>query len=288
MTTENEDVKLPSKEELLGEIDQTTTPKTEETPKFSERETQALNFGWKPKDKWVEEGGDPEDWRPAKDFLERGEMIGKIRALTKETQEIQRALRHTMDQNTKVYERGYAAAVTELQAQRRAALSEGDVLKADDIQQKIDTAKDELERVKAQAAPPKANQPDPEHLAWVQENPWYNDRVMQKFADALAIEYVAETRGQATPDEVRKFVATTVRKEFAHRLEPKKVTAAPNPDSSGSQGNSGGGGKGLSPSLAKIESEMTEEQRSIMRTLLRQDKTFTKEEYLKQYAASIR
>lgn len=276
----DEDVKLPSKEELLETLEPKTEVTTPDAPVLSEREQQAASFGWKPKDEWVENGGDPEDWRPAKDFLERGEMIGKIRSLTKETQDVQKALRHVAEQNKKIYETGYKQAVTDLTAQRREALAEGDLVRADEISEKLDAAKEELKKVQAPEVQNKGI--DPEFYTWVEGNKWYNDPVMKKFADALAIEYVNINNGQPTAAETRDFVAKTVKKEFAHRFNAQKPAAAPSPDGNGREA-SGTKSQGTSR-LSKIESEMPEEHRQIMKTMLKTVKGMTKEEYLKQYS----
>ena len=52
---------------------ETNTP--ESTPQVDSYEDEARNQGWKPKDEYE---GDPTKWRPAKDFVERGELFGKI------------------------------------------------------------------------------------------------------------------------------------------------------------------------------------------------------------------
>lgn len=283
-----EDVKLPTQEELLKVIDGEEGDQTEElqteAPQYTEREQQAMSFGWKSKDDWVEGGGDPEDWRPARDFLERGEMIGKIRSLTKETQETQRALRATMEQNSKIYQTGYTQAISDLKEQRREALAEGDLLKADDLNEKIVQTQAELEKVKR---PPVTQQRvDPEHEAWVEQNTWYKDPIMQKFADSLAMEYVRVNAGQVEPNDVRHYVAQTIRKEFAHRFEAGKVRGAPNPDGNGSQASSSSkGNTGDTSRLSKIEADMPEEHRQIMKTMLKADPTFKKADYLKMYLA---
>lgn len=283
-----EDVKLPSKEELLETIEGEEGKQEETTqsePQYSERETHAMSFGWMPKDKWVEQGGDAEDWRPAKDFLERGEMIGKIRSMTKEVQDTQKAIRHLSQQNTKIYETGYTQAITDLKAERKEALAEGDLVKADEIGDKIDMAKEELAKVKKQAELPKTQQVDPEHVAWVQQNPWYNDPVMMKFADALAREYVHVNEGQVEPTDVRDYVAKTVRKEFAHRFNNSQVRGAQTPDGNGSKNNVGNKSSGSS-NLSKIEAEMPEDHRAMMKVILKADPDFKKEDYLKMYAGA--
>lgn len=274
----------------IGEVTQepqVETPQTEtqepesSTPRLSENETQASALGWVPKDQWIEDGKDPDDWKPAKVFLEHGQMIGKIRQQSKELQETRTALNFVNQKNKEVYEKGYQSAIKELREQKRAALAEGDLVKADEIDERIDRTKDELDQVRRQApVQPKSQAPDPEHIEWLQRNPWYNDGVMQKFADALAIEYININGGQVTPADVRDFVEKEVKKEFSHKF--KKPGVAPNPD-----GNGRGPGKttttsGLDSKLAKVKAEMSDEERSIMKTMMR-SAGLTEAEYLKMY-----
>jgi len=286
MDKKEEDVKIPTKDEILATLEEGSVDEQhdEEAPKPSEAEVSASSYGWKSKDKWIEAGGDPEDWRPAKAFLERGEMIGKIRSLSKEAQETKFALQKIAEQNKKIYENGYKQALNDLKAERRTALEQGDLVKADELEDKIDAAKAEITKLSSQPAVPQAQQVDPAHVEWVQANPWYNDPVMQNFADGLAREFVRVNGGQVQPDDVRKYVSATVRKEFKHRFEPEQVKGAPNPDSSSTRtgGNKSGG---LSSNLSKIEADMPDEHRQIMKTMLKMDPKFTKEEYLKMYVS---
>lgn len=280
----DDEVKLPTKEELLATLDEGSQEEhVDEAPELTVAEQSASSYGWKTKDKWVEGGGDPEDWRPAKAFLERGEMIGKIRSLSKEAQETKQALNYIAEQNKKIYENGYKAALNDLRAEKRAALEAGDLVRADEINDKIETTKTEIASLAAKPAVPQAAQADPQHEAWVAANQWYQDPVMRNFADGLAREFVRVNAGQVGADDVRKYVTATVRKEFKHRFEPE-VKGAPNPDSSSTR-TGGNRSSGLSPNLSKIEADMPDEHRQIMKTMLKSDPSFKKEDYLKMYVS---
>jgi len=50
---------------------------------MSQYEEQARSLGWKPKDEWQ---GAEEEWVTARSFVEKGEMIGQIRAGTRRVQ----------------------------------------------------------------------------------------------------------------------------------------------------------------------------------------------------------
>jgi hypothetical protein len=263
---------------------QDTQSESQEAPRMSESETQAAALGWVPKEQWVEDGHDADDWKPAKVFLEHGQMIGKIRQQSRELDETRKALNFLNTKNKEVYEKGYQSAIKELREQKRAALAEGDLVKADEIDERIDRTKDELQQVRQQApVQPRTQAPDPEHAEWLQRNQWYNDGVMQKFADALAVEYINVNSGQVTPADVRDFVEKEVKKEFAHKFKRTGVTA-PNPDGNGRAPEKKATSGNLDSRLAKAKAEMSDEQRSIMKTMMR-SAGLSEAEYLKMYVS---
>lgn len=261
--------------EVVVEGNENQEPQIQTNP----HEEQARSLGWQPKEDFQ---GNPEDWRSAKDFIERGEMIGRIRSQSQKIQNIEQALKHVTTQNANVYANGYKQAIEELKVQRRQALVDGDVVAADDISERIDATKAEAAKAVATAVAPVRQLdagPDPEHETWVQTNPWYdNIPTMRRFADSAAIEFVKVNAGKVTPAQVRRFISELVRNEFPHRFP--KNQAAPNPDGEG-RGNRGAG-QG-DQRLSKIESGMSEEQRKIMKTIM-QSAGMTKAEYLKMYS----
>lgn len=252
----------------------------ENTPQLSPDEEKAIARGWVPKEEWVEAGNKEEDWKPAKVFNEHGEMIGKIRGYERKTAELERAVQFMHQKSQEVYESGYQAALKSLRQEKREALAEGDLVKADEIDEKIDETRSKLEQTR-RAPPPQPQQVDPEFIQWVESNPWYNDGVMQKFADALAIEYINVNKGQVTAADVRDFVEKEVKKEFAHKFT-KKPQAAPSPDGDGRGASGKNSGGKLDSRLAQAKAEMTDEERGIMRTMIRST-GMTEQEYLKMY-----
>ena len=55
------------------EVIENETP--ESTVQTNPYEGEAREMGWRPKEEWQ---GEPEKWRDAKEFVERGELYGKI------------------------------------------------------------------------------------------------------------------------------------------------------------------------------------------------------------------
>jgi hypothetical protein len=251
-----------------GQEGQVETPVVENEVVLTEVEKQAMELGWKPKEQFE---GDEGDFRSAKDFIERGEMIGKIRSTSQQLKKVEDALRHIASQNKAVYAKGYDQAINDLKAQRREALADGDLVKADDLQEKIEETKELKVRAVSETGRPveELGQTNPKHEEWLARNPWYENKVMRKFADALAI----------SEDDVRHYVATTVREQFPQHFG-NRVVAAPNPDSEGRSTQSRSTGSDAS---SKIRSQMSEEERGIMKTMIRAT-GMTEKEYLKQYS----
>ena len=69
-------------------IEQEVQPQAE--PKqYTAVEQRALDQGWVPQDEWQ---GDPDDWRPAKEFIDRGELFRKIDELKNENKRIKQGV----------------------------------------------------------------------------------------------------------------------------------------------------------------------------------------------------
>ena len=85
-------------------------------------EQQAKEQGWKPKEEYQ---GDPSKWRPAKEFLDRGELFSKIDTLGREPKETKKALQMLQQHHSKVREVEYNKAVAELKNLQKKHLEEG-------------------------------------------------------------------------------------------------------------------------------------------------------------------
>ncbi len=275
------DVKVEDKA-VVVDID--TKEDTQEKSQSNPNVEKATALGGMPKEDWIEAGHEEDDWKPAKTFLEYGEMIGKLRNQAKELNETKNALQYVSVKNKEVYEKGYSAALAQLRTEKRAALAEGDLVKVDQLEEKIDETKEQLAAVKATPIP-KANTVDPEHAEWLEQNSWYNQPVMQKFADALAIEYIRVNNGGVSAAQVRDFVSKEVRKEFAHKFQPK-TKGAPDPDGEGRGGASDRANTGskLDSKLTQAKSSMSEQERSIMKTMMK-SAGLSEKEYLQMYLA---
>lgn len=202
---------------------------SEDKPQLSAAEQQAMEQGWVPQDEWE---GDPEQWRPAKEFLDRGELFKKIEDQNRTIKEFKRALDDLKGHHAKTRETEYARAIQALKAQKIAALEEGDAATVVKLDDQIDLVKDEQSKLKQAAYEPQEPQVSPEFTNWVDKNKWYEtSQPMRAYADALGRDLAYKG---LSPGEVLKEVERQVREEFpqkfrnANRDKPGAVEGSTN------------------------------------------------------------
>lgn len=199
---------------------------------MDEIEEKAISQGWVPEEQWK---GDPEKWRPAKEFVERGENIipilkDRLNKLEEELQlalkvnkaEIEAVKKATLEQAKKDYEKQLA----DLRKQKFEAVQSGDVEEYTKIEQKEKTLK-QPEEVKPTETPV--------FTEWKSKNSWYNtDNDLTDWAEFVAAKIHKENPNM----EERAFyesVASRVKAQF-----PDKFT---NPNRDKADMAEGGGAK---------------------------------------------
>ena len=131
-------------------------------------EDQAREQGWKPKEEYQ---GDPNKWRPAKEFVDRGELFSKIDSMGKELKETKKALAMLQEHHSKVRETEYNKAVLELKTLQKKHLEEGNsdgYLETTELLTDLKAEQKAREVVK-EVTP---QQQDPRFASWVEENKW--------------------------------------------------------------------------------------------------------------------
>lgn len=160
-----------------------------------EFERQARQLGWHPKEEYL---GPPGKWRPAKEFIERGQNILPVlrdnnkrllERTSKQDGEIQELKRLSISQNDALKElrelarsanqRGYERALSDLKEQQRRAVENADVDTYDKLSQRID----ETEKARALSkpndepteskAPVNDGKPPQEILDFIKDNQWF-------------------------------------------------------------------------------------------------------------------
>ena len=249
---------------------------TPQEPQYSDAEKLAMENGWVPKDQWK---GDPDSWRPAKEFNDRGEFFKRIDRLEHKNRELQQAMTFLTQQQKQTYINGFNEAIKRLRVQRDEALESGDNLQAARISDKIEEVKEQAQvaqRQAVQTAPPSI-EPSETYKSWASKNGWYTqDKVLTRYAEAVGASY-KEEHPNSTESEMLRHVEMEVKREFPNKFGPKGPPS-PEGDGRGTGTKTNNTGK-----YSSIEGTLTSEQRSIMNTIIKTT-GMTKEEYLKQYS----
>ena len=239
---------------------------SEQQPQLSDVEQQALEQGWRPQEEWE---GDPDKWRPAKEFVERGELFGKIDHMGRELKETKKALRMLQDHHTKVKETEFQRAVQELKALQKQHLESGDsdgYLETTELLTDL-KAEQKARQVMEQTAP---KGPDPRFLSWVDTNKWYaQDPEMREFADGIGLKH-ARDNPDKDPSEVLTYVVAQVKRAF--------------PDSFKNQNRERPSPVEGSTTRRAVKSDsfaLTDDEKRVMNTFVRQG-VMTKDEYISE------
>lgn len=233
----------------------------ETTVELTPTEQDALEQGWVPKDKWVEEGGNPDEWRSAKEFKDRGELYKTIHTTKRELKQTQATLTALQKHHQFVFDKAHKQALTDLKREKRAAMVNEDFDRVEQLDTAIEEAVQEHVQAKQELTNVQVaeNGPHPEFTAWVDRNQWYErDEDLRDEADSVGIVYAKKHQG-VSPSEVLKAVEKEMKRRHPEKLGVKR--AAPNPtagvDRSSKAGNKSGG------------DDLDEMERDIMRTLVR-------------------
>lgn len=248
------------------------------TPEVNPIEEQARAKGWKPQEEWT---GSPDVWVDAKEFLAREPLFKRIEGMSQEVKSLraamgqaQQVIEDLKQHNARVEVAAYERALRDLKAEKRQALSEGEVERVMEIEDKID----ELKEAKVQAQTPKQpmqiNQPTihPELKAWMDRNTWYTtDPELQDEATALGIAYKKRKGDTVTNQDVLDYVENKIK-----TMHPEKFRnpARQAPASVETEGR---------PARAKAQDDvqLSSEEEAVMKRLIRQG-VMTEAEYKRQ------
>lgn len=240
-------------------------PQNQPTSEASPEEAQARAQGWVSKEEWT---GDPEKWKPAKEFNERGELFSKIDSMGKELKETKKALKMLQEHHTKVKETEYNRAVFELKALQKKHLEEGNsdgYLETTELLTDL-KAEQKAREVAAEITP---QQPDPRFMEWANKNVWYTQNAeMRQYADAIGLGYAQANPG-LDPEDVLRYVTEQVRGRFRERFVNPNRNKPSAVEGASTQGTPR---KGI---------ELTDEERKVMNTFVRAG-VMTKEAYMEE------
>lgn len=180
----------------------------------------AKEKGWKPLEEY---DGDPDEWVDAKEFCQRAPLYDRLKNQNKKLKEQEKALRDMGSHIDKVSQAAYNRAISDLQKEKREAVSVADVDRVEEIDK-------EIQEIKQEMVPPK-QQPGiaPEIVAWTsdKENQWFNeDAERREFAIAYQ-QAQLQTHPDMDIETSLKNVNKAVRKAFPEKFSnPARSTAA--------------------------------------------------------------
>lgn len=218
-------------------IDQADDQEAELAPEIIEK---ASKMGWTPKDQFK---GDPDKWRPADEFVERGEnMLPIVRATVKkqekEIAELKASMKQFAEFHSKTEQRAYDKALADLKAQRAEAIASGDGETFAKVDDAIDDLKKDIEARDKQSV--KADDDDPVFNEWKDRNKWLDDPKMEAFGNAAA-NYLRSTGETATGSKFLEMVTKEVKAKFPEKFENPRRSAAPSVEGGTSEARKGGG-----------------------------------------------
>lgn len=248
-----------------------------QAPVVDEVEAKAREQGWVPKEEWT---GDPAAWRPANVFVDRGELLGKIKSQSSKMRELEGMLNFLSEQNRKLYEAGYAKAVDELESQRDAAVEAGDTKAVRELDRKLREHERALEEARKPA--PKtntSNYAEELYREWASRNPWYEkDEVLQNWANGAAVKLKTKNPN-ANDVDIYQHLETEVRKVFPEKF---KRVGAPSPDGASNRGAGSPARKDGNSEFDALLNELSEEEAQIARNLVKRGHV-TKEKFIQDF-----
>lgn len=250
---------------------------------MSSIEDQARGMGWVDKDEFK---GDPDKWRPAEEFVERGKTIlpilterydaleQKFNTVSEKLEKTTQNLANFAEFHKGTYKRAYENAKRKIEAKLAEAEERDDLEMYKQGREELDNLERQQATLDAADSDAPSNEPPPEFHDFQKANSWYGqDNAMTVFTDAMA----HQLQGNPNIKNNTEFYAELER--LARANFPHKFQQPQTPESGGSEGT-GEGSKGK-----KGWGDLPKDAQD---TYLREFKdipNFTKEQYAKDYFA---
>jgi len=238
-------------------------------------ENEARENGWVSEEEFkANPNNDGKKWRTAEDFMDRKSLFDKIDDQHREIRKLRDGQNALIQHNQTIEKNTRERVLKELQAQKAEAIKEGDVVKVEELRDKID----EVRSQPTTPTPAQNGQVPQELQTWISENQWYtSNQEMRAFADAYG---VAQHNLGKPPAEVLKEVSKIVRRTYPTMFQnPNKQSAPPVEGSTSRKGPTSNGKSDLEPfeetiwqSLERAKTPSAKDPKKLM----------TRDEYVEQ------
>ena len=269
-----------SDEELAEVLDEETAVETDEVVvdevaaeeiEYSDVEQDAISQGWSP------EGAEGKRNLTAEEFLDRKPLYDKMHKMDKRLKEQDRKFDAMQKHEKMVRDRMHGDHLKELKTSKRAAMEEMDYDKVEQLDEEMDKARVEHNKVEEVVVDTQAGiQATLED--WVEDNSWYkSDKVMQRFAEGEGKDF-RNDNPNATFDDVLAHISKTVKKEFPEKFQNmnrQKVSSV--------EGGTTGSRRAPAVSKQKTVKDLPTEAIPVMKTLVRSGTFKTEAAYVKDY-----
>lgn len=202
-----------------------------------EVEEKARKMGWTPKEEFR---GDPDKWRGAAEFVERGENMLPIVRKTVEKQEreiadLKKSIKEFSEYHTKTEQRAYERALKDLKTKQIEAVAAADTATFVEIDKEI------AELNKDISVKPKASDEHPDYKPWLEKNKWAEDDTeLAAYAEGQAV-YLRKKGVKVEGAEFLDMVAERVKKEFPDKFSNPRRNSAPSVEGATNLAKRGGG-----------------------------------------------
>lgn len=274
---------LGAPQEEVAEASETADVQTEQTSaeESTSVESLAKELGWTDKKDFK---GNPDDYVDAATYIRRSKDIteaknNQIGSLKKQLKDISVVVNELKTHNERVYKtevKRLEGELNALKAERRVAISDGDIDKVEEIEKKITELHTDANQALNDARG--ESRPDPDSnvdwVEWKKSNGWYGeDDEMTQFADNFAKRYEG-----VDFKRVLKIVRTEVERVFPDKFDKDDKPAnkaASNPVEPGT--------RKTATKTRFTKADLTPAQRAIMGKFVRQG-VMTEEAYIKDLA----
>lgn len=296
-----------------GTIIEGEASESHSSPQISEEkyEKKARTLHWAPLEEWR---GDPEDWVPAKEFVQRQKLYDRIDslkdAIKSQKREFEADFQVVSKAVTEMNAQAYKKALSELKTQRALAVEDRNVEAVEALDEEIQTTSDNLkvaEKASKEAPKRQTIEESADYKDWKQSNKWFDENSEMR-DDAIAIgvgfaaknpnktekevyAYTTERIQKMYPENFKKAKSNTENEEEGEEIvetTPRRKQVANVEGASGPRQRETSGKAGRKTTVADLD----EQQRAVMKTLIKRNvfkdaaaknKRTQEEEYLAQY-----
>lgn len=196
----------------------------DEQPQLAPIELEAIEHGWKPEEDFkADPKNEGKKWRSAEEFMDRKSLFDRIEVGNHEVKQLKKTLQQLSQHHANVEKKAYEKALADLKAERKAAIADNDMARAEELRDEMDDLRDKINEVKPPVDIPAG--PPPELIEFKTRNSWYQrDDAMTRYADSVGQELFNQG---LSPSKVLEGVEKKTREAFPEKFRNPNRESAP-------------------------------------------------------------